>query len=176
MSESRNDTGFDWYGARRRGIIPINSFKVSKNVRRFIRQNRYECRINTCFSEVMEQCANRKSTWISGLLIRSYTLLNEMGYSHSVEVFNRENKLAGGLYGVAIGAAFFGESMFKRENEADKVALWYCHQILKKNGFELWDTQYYTKHLSQFGCIEIPGSKYKEMLEKSLQKEAVFTF
>lgn len=174
MSESKDDPGFQWYTARRRGIIPIDAFKVSGNVRRIIRQGRYQHKVNRDFRTVIEECANRKTTWISDLIIDSYEMLHEMGYANSVEVYNEEGTLAGGLYGVTLGAAFFGESMFKKETEADKVALWHCHQILKKNGFELWDTQYYTDHLAQFGCIEIPGKQYMEKLEKALRKEAVF--
>jgi leucyl/phenylalanyl-tRNA---protein transferase len=174
MSESRDDTGFHWYTATRRGIIPIDRFRVSGNVKRIIRQERYHPEINKRFREVMVGCANRNTTWISDLIINSYDLLHEMGYAHSVEIINREGSLAGGLYGVAIGSAFFGESMFKNDKEADKVALWYCHRILQNNGFELWDTQYYSEHLSQFGCIEISKNEYMERLQNALRKEAVF--
>lgn len=174
MSESKHDPGFQWYTARRRGIIPIDAFKISNNVQRIIRQGRYQCKINRNFKSVIEECANRKTTWISNLIIDSYEILHEMGYAHSVEVYNDDETLAGGLYGVALGAAFFGESMFKKNTEADKSALWHCHQILKTNGFELWDTQYHTDHLAQFGCIEISGKEYMERLEKALKKEAVF--
>jgi leucyl/phenylalanyl-tRNA---protein transferase len=175
MSESREDTGFHWYTAKRRGIIPIDKFRVSDNVRRIIRQERYRPEINKRFRRLMTECANRKTTWISDLIIDSYELLHEMGYAHSVEMLDKQGALAGGLYGVAIGSAFFGESMFKKAAEADKVALWHCHQILQKNGFELWDTQYYTEHLSQFGCIEISKDEYMERLQKALRKESVFT-
>lgn len=174
MSESRHDPGYQWFTARRRGIIPIDKFRVSGNVQRIIRQGRYKPEINRRFKTVMEECANRESTWISDLIINSFVLLHEMGYAHSVEMLNDDGTLTGGLYGVAIGSAFFGESMFKHDKEADKVALWHCHQILQRNGFELWDTQYYTDHLAQFGCVEIPGNEYMERLEKALKKEAVF--
>ncbi len=174
MSESRKDTGFHWYTAARRGIIPIDEFRVSGNVKRIIRQERYRPEINKRFRNVMIKCASRNTTWISDLIIDSYELLHEMGYAHSVEMINRDGGLAGGLYGVAIGSAFFGESMFKKEKEADKVALWHCHRIMQNNGFELWDTQYYTEHLSQFGCIEISNNEYMERLQKALRKEAVF--
>lgn len=175
MSESRDDEGVEWYSARERGIIPINSFHVSSNVQRIIRQDRYHYRINQCFREVIKECADRKSTWISDIIIDSFEVLHLAGHAHSVEIYDRDNQLAGGLYGVALGSAFFGESMFKNQKEADKVALWHCHQILKKNGFTLWDTQFYTDHLAQFGCIEISAGEYSKRLEKALQKEAVFT-
>ena len=175
MSDSRDDTTVGWYSARKRGIIPLDRFKVSSNVERIIRQGRYECKINTCFRRVMEECADRNSTWISGLLIDSFEVLHFAGHAHSVEMFNEDGELAGGLYGVTLGAAFFGESMFKNDTEADKVALWNCQRLLVKNGFELWDTQFYTDHLSQFGCIEIPAEEYQLLLESALKKEVVFT-
>lgn len=175
MSESREDKSVGWYSARRRGIIPMDRFRVSKNVRRIIRQERFECRVNTCFRTVMEACADRDSTWISELIINSFEVLHLAGHAHSVEMFDKKGQLSAGLYGVSLGAAFFGESMFKHANEADKVALWHCHQILQQNGFELWDTQFYSDHLSQFGCIEISSEEYKERLELALLKEAYFT-
>jgi leucyl/phenylalanyl-tRNA--protein transferase len=108
------------------------------------------------------------------LIVNSYDLLCQHGNAYSVECY-REGELAGGLYGVKLKAAFFGESMFRKENWADKVALYYCHEILKRNGFILWDTQFYTKHLAQFGCIEIESAEYEEMLEEALNKECEFT-
>jgi len=174
MSESKTDPAYQWYTSRRRGIIPLNRFCVSSNVERIIRQNRYKAEVNRRFRRVMEECANRKTTWISELLIDSYELLHDMGYAHSVEMLNKDGTLAGGLYGVSLGSAFFGESMFKKNSEADKTALWHCHKILQKNGFELWDTQYYTDHLAQFGCIEISNDEYIQKLEKALKKEAIF--
>lgn len=174
MSESRDDDTVNWYSAIKRGIIPIEEFHVSKNVQRIIRQRRFECSINTCFNEVIRECANRETTWISELIINSFEVLHQSGHAHSVEMFNKDGELAGGLYGVSLGGAFFGESMFKNEKEADKVALWHCHQILKKNGFQLWDTQFYTEHLSQFGCIEISPEEYKRRLDEALLNHAEF--
>lgn len=174
MSEERHDDSVGWYSARLRGIIPMEKFKVSKNVERIIRQGRFECRINTCFRKVMEECANRNTTWISDLIINSFEVLHLAGYAHSVEMYNAKGELAGGLYGVTLGAAFFGESMFRQDKEADKIALWHCHQILSRNGFELWDTQFYTDHLAQFGCIEIPAHEYEQRLRRALKKRAVF--
>lgn len=174
MSESRNDSSVNWYSARQRGIIPMDAFKVSGNVERIIRQGRLTCRVNTQFREVMELCASRKSTWISDIIINSFEVLHMAGHAHSVEMYNVDDELAGGLYGVSLGGAFFGESMFKNQKEADKVALWNCHRILEKNGFELWDTQFYTDHLAQFGCIEISSDEYSRRLEKALMKNVVF--
>jgi len=170
MSESRDDSTVGWYSARQRGIIPMENFKVSSNVERIIRQGRFDCRVNTRFRDVMKECADRNTTWISDLIIDSFEVLHLAGHAHSVEMYNSDGKLAGGLYGVSLGAAFFGESIFKNDKEADKVALWHCHQILQKNGFELWDTQFYTDHLAQFGCIEIPADEYQNRLENALKK------
>lgn len=174
MSESREDTGVHWYSARKRGVIPINQFHVSGNVQRIIRQGRFSYSVNTRFRDVMKECANRKTTWISDIIIHSFERLHLAGHAHSVEMYDNSGALAGGLYGVSLGGAFFGESMFKRRKEADKVALWHCHRILKKNGFELWDTQFYTDHLAQFGCIEISSEEYDTRLERALRKNAVF--
>ncbi|REL38570.1 leucyl/phenylalanyl-tRNA--protein transferase [Rhodohalobacter sp. SW132] len=174
MSESRDDKSVNWYSARQRGIIPMDRFRVSGNVRRIIRQGRFTCRINTNFKEVMKQCASRNTTWISDIIIRSFEVLHMAGHAHSVEMYDEKGTLAGGLYGVSLGGAFFGESMFKHQKEADKVALCHCHRILEKNGFTLWDTQFYTGHLAQFGCIEISSKAYEESLEKALQKEVMF--
>lgn len=174
MSESREDEGVEWFSARDRGIIPIDSFHVSSNVRRIIRQERYQCRVDSCFRDVIIECAGRESTWISDIIIDSFEVLHLADHAHSVEVYDHNNELAGGLYGVTLGSAFFGESMFKNQKEADKVALWHCHKILKENGFRLWDTQFYTEHLARFGCIEIPAEEYSGKLESALKKEAVF--
>jgi leucyl/phenylalanyl-tRNA---protein transferase len=174
MSESRDDDTVGWYSARKRGIIPMDKFRVSSNVERIIRQNRFICRINTNFRNVMEECASRSTTWISGLIIDSFEVLHVAGHAHSVEMYNDKGVLTGGLYGVSLGSAFFGESMFKNEPEADKAALWHCHRILEKNGFDLWDTQFYTDHLSQFGCIEITSNEYQIRLKSALKHEAFF--
>ncbi|WP_069130383.1 leucyl/phenylalanyl-tRNA--protein transferase [Rhodohalobacter halophilus] len=171
MSESRDDSTVGWYSARQRGIIPMDQFKVSSNVERIIRQGRFQCRVNTRFRDVMVECANRRSTWISELIIDSFEVLHHAGHAHSVEMYNSTGDLAGGLYGVSLGSAFLGESMFKNDKEADKVALWHCHQILQKNGFTLWDTQFYTDHLAQFGCVEISAEEYQKRLESAMEKE-----
>ena len=174
MSESRDDESVGWYSARKRGVIPLDNFHISSNVKRIIRQRRFECRVNTRFRDVMESCADRDTTWISDLIIDSFEVLHLTGHAHSVEMFNQDGELAGGLYGVSLGAAFFGESMFKKDKEADKIALWHCHRILEENGFELWDTQFYTDHLSRFGCIEISSEEYQKRLDRALQKEGSF--
>ncbi len=175
MAEHRYDDSFNWYTARRRGIIPLQDFKVNSNTRRLIRNNRYAISIDQHFKEVMLACADRPQTWISDRIINSYQQLHEMGHAHSVEVHSRENgELVGGLYGVSLQAAFFGESMFNEERETSKIALYYCHKALVEGGFQLWDTQFYTEHLAQFGCKEIPADHYQFLLEKAMESEAQF--
>jgi len=174
MSDSRDDEKVNWYTAERRGIIPMDEFHVSSNVQRKIRNDHFDVTFDHEFREVMLQCANRNTTWISDLIIDSFCELHERGYGHSVEVYDKEGNLVGGLYGVELGAAFFGESMFNYEPETAKIALAYCHRALVEGGFELWDTQFYTEHLSQFGCMEIPSTRYKKLLQKALKKRADF--
>ncbi len=173
MAESRESEFVDWFSANKRGIIPLDEFHVSKNVQRLIRTRRFSIKINNRFRDVLEKCADRDDTWINDLIINSYDVLHQYGHAHSVEVY-KEEKLIGGLYGVHLNAAFFGESMFKVEQEADKVALYYCHQILKKNGFLLWDTQFYTDHLGRFGCVEIKKPEYELLLEEAMGKKCRF--
>ena len=175
MSDSRHDESFQWYSARKRGIIPLDQFHVSSNVRRIIRNDHYLVRYDSDFRGVMERCAERSSTWISDLIIESYCMLHELGYAHSVEVYKPDSLgMAGGLYGVALKGAFFGESMFNYERETSKIALYYCHKALVEGGFELWDTQFYSEHLGQFGATQISKDEYKKLLEQALQKEAAF--
>lgn len=173
MAEHKEAQDVNWYTARKRGIIPIGEFHVSDNLARIIRQERFEIRVNHNFREVVKQCANRETSWINDLIINSYDVLSQGGNAYSVECY-REEELVGGLYGVKLQAAFFGESMFRKENWADKAALYYCHEILEKNEFILWDTQFYTEHLAQFGCVEIEADEYEKMLEKALNKECEF--
>lgn len=174
MADSREDPAAKWYSARRRGIIPIDRFRVSSNVRRIIRNRHYDVAVDEHFREVMEGCADRESTWISNEIIESYVTLHRMGHAHSVAVFNEKGDLVGGQYGVSLGAAFFGESMFERAREASKVALYFCHKTLEEGGFELWDTQFWSEHLAQFGCVEIPAEEYQQRLREALKKRATF--
>lgn len=174
MADSRHDPQAKWYTSRRRGIIPMNQFHISSNVQRIVRNNHYHIKVDYAFRRVMEACADRESTWISDEIINSYCNLHELGNAHSVSVFNKEWELVGGQYGVSLGGAYFGESMFGWAKEASKVALFWTHQVLQQGGFELWDTQFWNKHLSQFGCIEITAEEYHKRLESALRKEAKF--
>lgn len=173
MAESKDAKDVDWYTARQRGIIPMDNFHMSSNVMRLIRRGDFTVKVDGDFRKVMESCADRETTWINPLIIDSYEMLNKMGYAHSVEIYT-DGKLSGGLYGVALGGAFFGESMFHYEPETDKIALYYCHQILDQNGFELWDTQFYTEHLGRFGCVEIEAGEYEQRLARALKKSCSF--
>ncbi len=174
MADSRDAPEAEWYTSSRRGIIPLDNFRVSSNVRRIIRNEHYQIRFDHAFRQVMEGCADRESTWISEELIDSYCKLHELGHAHSVSVYDGERKLVGGQYGVSLGAAFFGESMFGRKKEASKVALYWTHQALVAGGFELWDTQFWSEHLARFGCIEISPGAYRRRLREALVKEASF--
>ncbi|HLR31314.1 MAG TPA: leucyl/phenylalanyl-tRNA--protein transferase [Fodinibius sp.] len=174
MADSRDAPEAKWYTSSHRGIIPIDRFHVSSNVRRIIRNRHYHITFDTHFRNVMEACADRNSTWISDELIDSYCNLHERGHAHSVGVYHGDGKLVGGQYGVSLGAAFFGESMFGRAKEASKVALYWCHRALREGGFELWDTQFWSEHLARFGCIEISADEYDKRLQAALKKSAAF--
>ncbi|MDG5767053.1 leucyl/phenylalanyl-tRNA--protein transferase [Balneolales bacterium ANBcel1] len=173
MARSRNDPEYHWYTAVRRGVIPIDGFHISRKTRRLIRNTPHRWSVNNDFKAVIEGCADRKSTWISGRIIDSFVQLHEAGYAHSVEVY-REGRLVAGLYGVALRSAFFAESIFQYEPEMGKLALFYCHKRLQERGFRLWDTQFYTPHLGQFGCIEIEAKEYDRRLDQALRYPARF--
>lgn len=173
MSEHKEDDDVDWFSATRRGIIPLDEFRVSSNVQRLIRKGEFEVRYNSAFKDVVQACADRDTSWISPVIIESYQRLHELGYAHSVEIW-KKGELKGGLYGVALRGAFFGESMFKYDKELDKIALFFCHKRLTERRFTLWDTQFYTDHLSQFGCIEISAEEYEERLEQAMNVRAFF--
>lgn len=174
MADSRDDPEAKWYTSRYRGIIPLDNFRVSSNVKRIVRNHHYHVKFDYNFRKVMEACSDRDTTWISQEIIDSYCRLHELDHAHSVSVYNKEWELVGGQYGVSLGAAFFGESLFGWAKEASKVALYWTHQALKEGGFELWDTQFWTEHLAQFGCIEISAEEYDKKLKSALKKEAEF--
>lgn len=173
MSDDRYSDKINWYKPPIRGIIPIENFKISNNVQRKIRNASLTVRFNANFRLTMLACADRPSTWISPLILDSYCKLCELGFAHSVEVYDGAS-LVGGLYGVSLGGAFFGESMFKYKPDMDKIALYYCHARLRERGFILWDTQYYSPHLATFGAVEIDAPTFQQMLYPALQIEAKF--
>src|SRR5450432_305824 len=140
-----------WFSPDPRTILPLENFHVPHGLRRERRKQQFEIRINSSFAEVMRACAGREDTWINDEISASYLHLHELGFAHSVEAWS-PNELAGGLYGVAIGGAFFGESMFHRATGASKVALWALVEHLRGRSFTLLDTQWLTPHLAQFGA------------------------
>ena len=169
MAESR-DGGIGWYSPDPRAIIPLDGLKISRSLKQTLKKNIFEIRLNTCFEEVISCCAGRKDTWISEEIVQSYLELHQLGYAHCVEAW-KDNQLAGGLYGVALGAAFFGESMFSRMRDASKVALVYLVELLREKKFELLDTQFITPHLERIGAIEISRDEYLYRLKRALGKE-----
>lgn len=153
-----------WFSPERRGIIPLDDrFHIPRGLKKALGKNAFEIRHDTAFREVMLGCAERESTWIDGAIIESYCALHELGHAHSVECWDAEG-LQGGLYGVALGKAFFGESMFSRKTDASKIALVALVQRLRERGFELLDTQWMTDHLRTFGGIEIGRAEYLRKL------------
>jgi len=162
-----------WYSPDARGIIPLDRLKVSRSLNQTIRKKLFEVRIDTAFEAVMRACAEREDTWISELIIRSYLNLFRLGYAHSVESWSGET-LAGGLYGVALGGAFFGESMFSRKRDASKVALVHLVQQLRSRNFELLDTQFVTPHLITLGASEVPRDQYLRLLKPAVHRDCSF--
>jgi leucyl/phenylalanyl-tRNA--protein transferase len=162
------DGEMGWFSPDPRGIIPIREFHVPHGLRRLLRRGAYEVRMNTAFTAVMRGCADRESTWINESILRSYVRLFELGFAHSVETW-MGHRLVGGLYGVAIGGAFFGESMFSRETGASQVALHALVRRLDERGFTLLDTQWTTEHLSRFGAHEIAREDYLRRLERAIR-------
>jgi leucyl/phenylalanyl-tRNA--protein transferase len=170
MADSRRGA-IGWYSPDPRAIIPLEGFKISRSLKQTLRKQRFEIHLDTAFEEVIRNCGDRESTWISEEIIQSYLNLYRLGFAHSVESWQGQ-KLAGGLYGVALGSAFFGESMFSRVRDASKIALVYLVEHLKKNRFELLDTQFITPHLRTFGAIEIPREDYLVLLSQAVKKDA----
>ena len=177
MSENYNDSNIYWINPEKRGIIPLDDFKISKSLRKQIKKKKFKITFNKKFEEVINSCAKktnkRPSTWINKKIINVYSNLNKLGYAHSVEVWEK-NKLVGGLYGVSLGSAFFGESMFSLVPNASKISLVYLIAILKIKNFKLLDTQFINSHLKNLGAIEISRKKYLKLLANSLKKTINF--
>ncbi|WP_193368359.1 leucyl/phenylalanyl-tRNA--protein transferase [Pelagibius marinus] len=177
MAESRVDPELHWIDPDMRGILPLDGLHVPRKLRAKIRRGLFEVRCNSAFEDVIQGCAepaeNRPDTWINPVIEKLYNDLFEMGFAHSVECW-QDGELVGGLYGVSLGAAFFGESMFSRATDASKVALVQLVLRLKKGGFQLLDTQFTTPHLSRFGAEEIPREDYRRLLTKAVSAQAEF--
>lgn len=177
MAERHDDSTLYWIDPEKRGIIPLDSFHIPRRLRRQVRAGRFDIRCDSAFDDVIRYCAkpaaDRKETWINEEIIRLYGDLHKMGRAHSVETWLND-RLVGGLYGVALGGAFFGESMFSLERDASKIALVHLVARLNKCGFSLLDSQFVTLHLAQFGAVEIHRSGYRQLLATALDKNARF--
>ena len=168
------DGQIGWFSPDPRAIIPLDdAFHIPHGLKRTLHRDVFDIRINQSFEQVMRACAGRKETWITNEIIQSYCELHRLGLAHSVEAW-RDNRLAGGLYGVALGGAFFGESMFHRETDASKVALHGLVERLRSRGFTLLDTQWITPHLRQFGAKEIPRRQYLRQLAAATRRKSSF--
>ncbi|MCE9519892.1 MAG: leucyl/phenylalanyl-tRNA--protein transferase [Verrucomicrobia bacterium] len=163
-----------WFSPDPRGILPIADFHVPRSTRAELLRSGFEIRVNTMFNNVVLACSGRQQTWITKEIITSYERLHKMGYAHSVETW-RDDKLLGGLYGVSIGGAFFGESMFSNAPSASKAALVWLMEHLKNRSFILHDTQWTTPHLAMFGGYEIPRDDYIRTLEGAVLLPVNFT-
>jgi leucyl/phenylalanyl-tRNA--protein transferase len=175
MAEDADDPSLFWVEPRERGIIPLNTFHITKRLARTVRSDTFTVRVDYDFEGVIAGCAapgfDREKTWISRRIRELYGALFDAGHCHTVEVY-RDDRLVGGLYGVRLQRAFFGESMFHQERDASKVALVHLVARLRRGGFTLLDTQFVTPHLAQFGAVEIPRRDYKRLLHAAMGQEA----
>ncbi len=177
MADHATDREIFWVDPDWRGILPLDQFHVPRSLAKAVARNRFKVTVDRCFEEVVAACAasapGRRSTWISGRIRTLYGDLHRMGHAHSVESWAGDD-LVGGLYGVRLGGAFFGESMFSRATDASKVALVHLVARLRAGGFALLDTQFVTQHLSRFGALEIPREAYRARLAEALRRPGDF--
>ena len=177
MAERHDDSDLYWIDPEKRGIIPLDRFRIPRRFRKTLRNNSFVIKCDTEFEKVIRLCAeptrNRKETWINDEIVKLYVNLFKVGKAHSIETW-LDQKLVGGLYGVTLGSAFFGESMFSRVTDASKLALVHLVARLKLSGFTLLDTQFVTNHLNQFGAVEIHRSGYQHLLSAAVEKSATF--
>ena len=171
MADSRDAPEVFWVEPRRRAILPLEGFRLSKSLRKTIRSGAFTVTADTAFAEVVRRCADREETWINADIEASYSQLHALGFAHSIEAW-QDSELAGGLYGVTIGGAYFGESMFSSRTDASKVALAWLVARLKVGGFSLLDCQFMTEHLRSMGAVEIPQKDYVALLETALGSAA----
>ena len=168
-----DDGEIGWFSPDPRGIIPLDAFHIPHGMKRILQDQPFKIRINSAFEAVMLGCADRDETWINESIIETYVELHQRGNAHSVEAWD-SGGLVGGLYGVSIGGAFFGESMFSRKSEASKLCLVHLVDRMRERGFQLLDTQWTNPHLEKFGAIDVPKSDYLGLLEKALQLDVTF--
>ncbi|OAN42938.1 leucyl/phenylalanyl-tRNA--protein transferase [Paramagnetospirillum marisnigri] len=178
MARTRDDTTLYWVDPTLRGILPLAGFHVPRSLRKTLKAEHFDIRIDTEFEAVMRACGeaapDRPDTWINEEIVRLFVELHHLGLAHSVETW-RHGRLVGGLYGLALGGAFCGESMFSRETDASKTALVHLVARLKHGGFSLLDVQFITDHLARFGAVEIPRDDYKARLSNAIQRPAYFS-
>ncbi len=173
MSEGRDDPEVFWVDPTMRGVFPLDGFRISRSLARQMRRGGYRVSFDTAFGDVMRGCAARPETWINETILTLYQSLYDAGHAHSVEVWE-DDTLIGGVYGISIGAAFFGESMFSKRTNASKIALAYLVDRLRLGGFRLFDTQFITPHLASLGAIEIPRATYHARLFDAIARDASF--
>jgi len=177
MAETASDPGVFWVEPDMRGILPLDEFHLPRSLKKKMRKTSMRVFMDRNFKAVMDECSqtneNRRETWINQRIKELYYELHKLGFANSIEVYDGDD-LAGGLYGVRLGRAFFGESMFSRKTDASKIALAHLVSLMKKSGFHLLDTQFTTKHLERFGVIEIPKEEYMELLADALEEQAFF--
>lgn len=174
MAEAADDPELFWVDPQRRGILPLDRVHVSRSLARRIRRGDYSVTIDQDFAGVVQGCADRPETWINAPLYALYQELHAKGFAHSVEI-RQNGVLVGGLFGIALGAAFFGESMFSRATDASKLALVHLVARLRAGGFQLCDTQFLTPHLASLGAIEISRADYRRRLAKALESQGDFS-
>ncbi|MFT5343270.1 MAG: leucyl/phenylalanyl-tRNA--protein transferase [Paracoccaceae bacterium] len=174
MADHRDDDDIFWVDPRRRGIMPLDGFHISRSLARRLRGAAYQITINVDFAGVVDGCADRSETWINDEIRCHYLHLHQAGHAHSLEVWDGPD-LVGGVYGVVLGAAFFGESMFSRRTDTSKIALAYLVDRLNRANFTLLDTQFLTEHLASLGGIEISRADYRRRLEQAIVRNASFT-
>ncbi|MQY43013.1 leucyl/phenylalanyl-tRNA--protein transferase [Epibacterium sp. SM1969] len=174
MADDRDDPEVFWVDPKRRGVFPLNQFHMSRSLARTIRRQTFDVTHNRDFANVVEGCADRPQTWINDEIFSRYNELHGRGHAHSIEIW-QDQELVGGVYGVSLGGAFFGESMFSRRTDASKVALAYLMCHLQNCGFTLCDTQFLTPHLASLGAVEISRAKYQSLLKEALYVDAEFT-
>ncbi|MDU8911185.1 leucyl/phenylalanyl-tRNA--protein transferase [Aestuariicoccus sp. MJ-SS9] len=173
MAEHQDDPELFWVDPRRRGVLPLDGFRISRSLARRLRRNDYRVTLDQDFEGVIDGCSDRPETWINPELRRLYSALHDMGHAHSIEVW-MEGELAGGVYGVTTGAVFCGESMFSRRTDASKIALAFLVDHLRRCGFTLFDTQFLTSHLASLGAVEITRADYRRRLAEALEHDADF--
>ena len=177
MARQHDDPKLYWVDPEKRGILPLKDFHLPRSLKKVLKHGVFEMKIDTAFDQVLDLCAEstarRPETWINSEIVRLFTDLHHAGLAHSVESW-QDGQLVGGLYGLSLGSAFFGESMFSRATDASKAALSYLVAVMKKGGYTLLDTQFVTDHLAQFGAIEIPRRDYLRLLAQALDRPASF--